>query len=251
MELTLGMYHSFGNDYLIYDCLKNEYELKPEDIRNICNRQFGAGSDGILVGPVQMFGKMGVRIFNPDGSEAAISGNGLFIFAKYLKDAGYINKKEFVLQTQSRTVSVRYHDEIGQEMAISMGKLYCGQTAPSSDEEKTELVPVSSAEKRTRVPVCGWEIFTVLFRWRRFQKRRSARSGKSLHSWSVFRTGSIRRSCASRIRTIFIQRFMSGGRLHTGIRQQLLCGGRRGISAWTDGAVRVCTYAGRNLKCSY
>lgn len=155
MELTLGMYHSFGNDYLVYDCLKNEYELKPEDIRSICNRQFGAGSDGILVGPVQMFGKMGVRIFNPDGSEAAISGNGLFIFAKYLKDAGYINKKEFALQTQSRTVSVRYHDEIGQEMAISMGKLYCGQTAPSSDEEKTELVPVNYGGK-TYEGTCVW-----------------------------------------------------------------------------------------------
>ena len=85
MELTLGMYHSFGNDYLVYDCLKNNYELKPDDIKNICNRQFGAGSDGILVGPVQIFGKMGVKIYNPDGSEAAISGNGLCIFAKYLK----------------------------------------------------------------------------------------------------------------------------------------------------------------------
>ena len=86
MELTLGMYESYGNDYLVYDCVKNEYELKPEDVRNICNRRFGAGADGILVGPAQMFGKMGVKIYNPDGSEAAISGNGLCIFAKYLKD---------------------------------------------------------------------------------------------------------------------------------------------------------------------
>ena len=38
MEMTLSMYQSFGNDYLIYDCMKNDYELKPEDIRNICNR---------------------------------------------------------------------------------------------------------------------------------------------------------------------------------------------------------------------
>ncbi len=155
MELTLGMYHSFGNDYLVYDCLKNEYELKPEDIRSICNRQFGAGADGVLAGPVQMFGKMGVRIFNPDGSEAAISGNGLFIFAKYLKDAGYINKKEYVLQTRSRTVSVRYHDEIGKEMTVSMGKLYCGQTAPSSDEKKTEHVQVGY-RGRTYEGTCVW-----------------------------------------------------------------------------------------------
>ena len=57
----------------------------------------------------QMFGKMGVKIYNPDGSEAAISGNGLCIFAKYLEDAGYVIKKELVLQTKSREVTVHYH----------------------------------------------------------------------------------------------------------------------------------------------
>lgn len=155
MELTLGMYHSFGNDYLVYDCLKNDYELKPEDIRNICHRQFGAGSDGILVGPVQMFGKMGVKIYNPDGSEAAISGNGLFIFAKYLKDAGYVVKKEFVLQTQSRQVSVRYQNEEGKELTISMGKLYCGQTSPSDKEEKSEYVPVAYGGRQYE-GTCVW-----------------------------------------------------------------------------------------------
>ena len=163
MELTLGMYHSFGNDYLVYDCMKNSYELKPEDIRNICNRQFGAGSDGILVGPVQIFGKLGVKIYNPDGSEAAISGNGICIFAKYLKDAGYVVKKEFVLQTQSRQVLVRYQNEEGKEMTISMGRLYCGQTEPLEKEakpseiakEKSEHVPVDYQGK-TYEGTCVW-----------------------------------------------------------------------------------------------
>ncbi len=160
MELTLGMYQSFGNDYLIYDCVKNHYELKPEDIRNICNRQFGAGSDGILVGPLQMFGKMGVKIYNPDGSEAAISGNGICIFAKYLKDAGYVVKKEFVLQTASREVTVRYHNEEAKEMTISMGRLYYGQTEPEKTEsmpvsQKSELVPVEYGG-RTYQGTCVW-----------------------------------------------------------------------------------------------
>ncbi len=142
MEMTLGMYHSFGNDYLIYDTVKNEYELKPEDVRSICDRRFGAGSDGILVGPVQLFGRTGVKIFNPDGSEAAISGNGLCIFAKYLKDAGYVVKKEFTLQTQSRPVTVRYQNEEAREVTISMGKLYYGQTKPEAGE-RTEQVPIN------------------------------------------------------------------------------------------------------------
>lgn len=161
MELTLAMYQSFGNDYLIYDCMKNNnYELKPEDIRSICDRRFGAGSDGILVGPTQIFGKMGVKIYNPDGSEAAISGNGLCIFAKYLKDAGYVVKKEFTLQTQSRPVTVRYHNEEAKEMTISMGKLYCGQTEMTKREGepeggKSDQVPVIY-EGREYEGTCVW-----------------------------------------------------------------------------------------------
>ncbi len=134
MELTLYKYHSFGNDYLIYDSTKNSYELTTEDIRNICDRRFGMGADGILIGPVQMFGKTGVKIYNPDGSEAAISGNGLCIFAKYLKDAGYSMKKDFVVQTLSREVAIHYHNEEATEMTVSMGKLYCGQTGEGHEE---------------------------------------------------------------------------------------------------------------------
>jgi len=154
MEMTLGMYQSFGNDYLIYDTEKNSYELKPEDIRCICNRQFGAGSDGILVGPVQIFGKMGVKIYNPDGSEAAIAGTGLCIFAKYLKDAGYVMKKEFTIQTQSRPVTVRYHNEEARELTISMGKLYCGQTKPESGD-RSERVPITY-EGKDYEGTCVW-----------------------------------------------------------------------------------------------
>lgn len=164
MELTLGMYQSFGNDYLIYDCMKNEYELKPEDIRKICNRKFGAGSDGILVGPMQIYGKMGVKIYNPDGSEAAISGNGIFIFAKYLKDAGYVMKKEFTLQTASRAVTVHYHNEEAKEMTISMGKLYCGQTEPTAEQNAADRSAADSGAGGKKS-----EYVTVLYNGRKYQ----------------------------------------------------------------------------------
>ena len=154
MELTLSKYHSFGNDYLIYDCTKYDYQLKPEDIRNLCDRRFGAGGDGILIGPVSLFGKTGVKIFNPDGSEAAISGNGLCIFAKYLKDAGYVVKKEFVLQTRSRAVTVRYHNEEATEMTVSMGRLYCGQM-DGEGQKKSEFLSVEDQGKLYR-GMCVW-----------------------------------------------------------------------------------------------
>ena len=91
-KVTFEKYHCMGNDYLVYDPNKNEMELNEENIRLICDRNFGVGSDGILAGPYLDQEKMYVKILNPDGSEVPKSGNGMGIFAKYLKDAGYVQK---------------------------------------------------------------------------------------------------------------------------------------------------------------
>lgn len=129
MEFT--KYHSLGNDYLVYDCNRNKRTLTAETIRAVCHRQYGFGADGILLGP--FFTREGIRlqIFNPDGSMAEKSGNGLLIFAKYLKDAGYIQKKEFELLIEKKeeeddattAVQIRYNNELGTSMTVGMGKL--------------------------------------------------------------------------------------------------------------------------------
>ena len=61
----------------------------------LCDRNFGIGSDGILEGPILDGGQMYVKIYNPDGSEAPKSGNGMGIFARYLRDAGYVQKTRY------------------------------------------------------------------------------------------------------------------------------------------------------------
>ena len=68
-KVTFEKYHCMGNDYLVYDPNKNEMELNEENIRLICDRNFGVGSDGILAGPYLDQEKMYVKILNPDGSE--------------------------------------------------------------------------------------------------------------------------------------------------------------------------------------
>ena len=115
--------HGLGNDYLVYDCNKNSEYLTTENIRAICDRNFGLGSDGILVGPILGGGRIRLKIYNPDGSEAEKSGNGVRIFARYLKDAGYVIDDEFQLDTLGGTVSVRYLNENGSLMRVSMGRL--------------------------------------------------------------------------------------------------------------------------------
>jgi len=84
-------YHALGNDYLVLDPAANGLSTPPEAdaIVKICHRNFGLGSDGILYGPFETSeGDFGLRIYNPDGSEAEKSGNGLRIFSRYLVDSG-------------------------------------------------------------------------------------------------------------------------------------------------------------------
>ena len=72
----------------------------------MCQRGFGLGADGVLYGPVDINGKMGVRIYNADGSESAISGNGVRIFAKYLMDHGYVEDRKFSIETLAGSIEV-------------------------------------------------------------------------------------------------------------------------------------------------
>ena len=93
-------YHALGNDYLVMD--PADYPAwtapTPEQIRTICHRNFGIGSDGILWGPLRTSrAKFGLRIFNPDGSEAEKSGNGLRIFSRFLFDQKKITTEPFTI----------------------------------------------------------------------------------------------------------------------------------------------------------
>jgi diaminopimelate epimerase len=82
--------HGLGNDYLVVDGEHLGFALTPERIRAICDRHTGVGSDGILeLGRTPEGFDAAVRIFNPDGSEAEKSGNGVRIFAKFCLDHGY------------------------------------------------------------------------------------------------------------------------------------------------------------------
>ena len=116
-------YHGIGNYYLVYDCQKNTEELDGEMIRKVCDRNFGVGSDGILAGPYIEDGEFAVRVFNPDGSEAKRAGNGIRIFAKYLKDAGYTLSERLNIRTKGGKVQVRFLNADGTRIQADMGKL--------------------------------------------------------------------------------------------------------------------------------
>ena len=120
-QVVLEKYHCMGNDYLVFDPNKNDLELNAENIKKMCSRHFGIGADGILAGPYLGENDFYVRIYNADGSEAEKSGNGMGIFAKYLRDAGYVQKTTISWKTLGGEETVFYLNEDATRVKISMG----------------------------------------------------------------------------------------------------------------------------------
>jgi len=116
-------YHALGNDYLVIDPEDWPLPPTPLQIKVICHRNFGVGSDGILLGPVPSDqARFALRIFNPDGSEAEKSGNGLRIFSRYLWDRQKVKTEEFEIQTPGGVVKARVLDD-GKTVRVEMGQV--------------------------------------------------------------------------------------------------------------------------------
>jgi diaminopimelate epimerase len=113
--------HGLGNDYLVVDPNALTFKLTPKNIQLICNRNWGLGSDGILALVPSKKADFGLRIFNPDGSEAEKSGNGLRIFARYLHATGKTKKKRFTVETKGGLVTIELHvDRHGDASAVTV-----------------------------------------------------------------------------------------------------------------------------------
>ncbi len=97
--------HGLGNEYIVLDQASINFELTKDRIIQLCNIHVGIGSDGILLKVPAGKADFGLRILNPDGSEAEKSGNGLRIFAKYLYDFGFTNQRQFTIDTLGGVVT--------------------------------------------------------------------------------------------------------------------------------------------------
>ncbi|MEZ7973520.1 MAG: diaminopimelate epimerase [SAR324 cluster bacterium] len=119
-------YHALGNDYLVLTSENPEYaeaELKVEQVRKICHRNYGLGSDGILVGGKDTSGnRFRLTIFNPDGSKAEKSGNGLRIFARSLWDRELVKELPFQIMTSGGLVSAQVESS-GKSVTVEMGSV--------------------------------------------------------------------------------------------------------------------------------
>jgi diaminopimelate epimerase len=96
-------WQALGNDYVIVEADALPWELTPKRIQRLCEPHFGVGSDGVLVlARAEDAPQVAeLRIFNPDGSEAELSGNGARQAALYLRRAGWTDEDEFSILTEA------------------------------------------------------------------------------------------------------------------------------------------------------
>lgn len=124
-------YHGLGNDYLVLDAERFGAPLSAARVRALCDRHHGPGADGIVARVPTGRGRFAVRIFNPDGSEAEKSGNGLRIFARFLYDFAYTRRRQFFIETKGGTVEARLHlrgDQV-QRVSVEMGQATFARSA--------------------------------------------------------------------------------------------------------------------------
>jgi diaminopimelate epimerase len=101
MQLKFVKMHGIGNDFVVFDRLRQDVELTPEQIRFIANRRYGVGCDQLLIVERSDDPKADFfyRIFNADGGEVEQCGNGARCFMRYVRDEGLTDKKHLVVRT--------------------------------------------------------------------------------------------------------------------------------------------------------
>lgn len=132
MDGMFHKYHALGNDYLILDPARQPAALAggltPAQAVAICDRRRGVGSDGIVYGPLPgevRPGHFACQIWNPDGSLAEVSGNGLRIFARYLVDAGYVvleSSRAATLHSGGREIPVSFGQTPTAPIRVELGR---------------------------------------------------------------------------------------------------------------------------------
>jgi diaminopimelate epimerase len=140
-------WQALGNDYLILEGATLPWELTAERVRLLCDPHFGVGSDGVLLLSRSEDPKYvaGLRIFNPDGSEAELSGNGAREAILYLRRHGWTDADVFTILTEAGPVTPTITSE--RTCSVDMGRAATvSKDYPDGPSDGTGTVLVGTAE---------------------------------------------------------------------------------------------------------
>ncbi|MCS6830087.1 MAG: diaminopimelate epimerase [Armatimonadota bacterium] len=114
--------HGIGNDFVVLDCLKSEIaeESLPDIARRLCDRRFGIGADGLILVLPSRVAHLRMRMFNPDGSEAEMCGNGIRCFAKYAYDRKHVTSPQMSVETLAGVKSLKLGTQGGKVATVTV-----------------------------------------------------------------------------------------------------------------------------------
>lgn len=148
--------HGIGNDFVMVDAVRNSEVLAGQDLaelaRGVCDRRRGVGADGLILLD-QVDRNLRMRMFNPDGSESEMCGNGLRCFARYAVREGYASPPSFSVATGAGLLEVEL---VGDEVTVDMGiaRLTRGEIGMAGASDETfvdQPIPGSNGRKGTAV----------------------------------------------------------------------------------------------------
>ncbi len=151
--------HGLGNDFVYVDCMERSLENLPELARQMSRRHVGVGADGIIAILPSSVADCRMRIFNADGSEAQMCGNGIRCVAKYIYDNGIVRKTRLSVETLSGIKTVEVHagiDGLTDTVTVDMG---LPKTAP--DEVPVRFGGERMVEEPVRLSGCEVKVTAV------------------------------------------------------------------------------------------
>jgi diaminopimelate epimerase len=140
MKIHFTKMHGLGNDFILIDCRDNKLGVRSQELgelsRRLCHRRFGIGADQVLLLYGSEKADFMMRIFNADGSEVEMCGNGIRCFAKYVWDRGLSEKDVLSVETPAGVIKPA---RSGKGVRVDMGE-------PMLEPEKIPVKIVESSK---------------------------------------------------------------------------------------------------------
>ncbi len=145
-----------GNDFIILNYLEDRLEYSYKLLAEfMCNRHFGIGADGILIVEKSKKADFKMRIFNKDGSEAEMCGNGIRCFSKYVYEKNLIHKEKFNIETLAgiKEIELDIEGDTVVNITVNMGK-------PELEFSKIPIINLVG-ENKEKFDIEGYEVYPI------------------------------------------------------------------------------------------
>lgn len=145
-------WQALGNDYVVVERDALPFDLTPERVRRLCDVHTGIGADGLL--ELSRSAQAGfvadLRIFNPDGSEAELSGNGAREAILHLRRAGWTDQREFSISTKAGEIRPTVLSD--REAKVDMGRASIGETGEAAGGFRFQHVRIGNPQTAILLP---------------------------------------------------------------------------------------------------